>query len=148
MPYVRPTLNVAFNYWGRNVWYESWPDYVGPPDFTVNGQLRAPSFRSVVEGGINIAWAMELLVPLDFAAALPDYQTGEWWYWMPRVEVPAGSGCYYFLNAIWPVALGFGNSYKVLYISPTWSVEGEAYSSAPNWPYAPAWPRIPMWELP
>lgn len=142
MAFVPPTFNLSVNHWYFSNWNPAWNKGAGGvpgPDQIFNAQLRAPKQIGLLAPNVQFPCVMELLLEYDIGINAPSPSTSEYWYWMDKVEVPAGSGMFYFVASQYWVALGFGNQYKTLVVLPTWCLDGTEFSTFANWPYAPPW---------
>jgi hypothetical protein len=147
MPFIIPTFPTPCGYWDKDNWNAQWLDgagRIGDPDYIFDGQLRYMKhpmpYTTRTEGG----FVQELLVPFDHGASPPVLEDADWQYWCDRVEVPVGSGRFYFVVAVLDVAMSFSNQYRVVWIVPTYVTEGTYFSfgsSHGHYPYAPSWPR-------
>lgn len=128
MPYFLPTFNLAVNIWRTGL-----NPRTDPPSLTVMGNLQVGAKKQATDfwnattvatsyGAFQL-WAY-LLLP-----AHTDVRPG--WYALPttqnqqdRVEVPAGSGRYYWVGPVEDVSKGFAAEYRVAGIipDPPWPV--------------------------
>lgn len=143
MAFVLPTFNVPINYWYNTNWNAAWLDGAGVvpgPDAFWDAQLRFPPKDVLLQSLSDVRLHADLLNPPGEDIRPPLVQSADFQYWMDRVEVPAGSGCYYFVESVLDVAKGFGNEYRLAVIRPTYELDGSYWSIRAHWPYAPPWP--------
>jgi len=144
MAFIPPTFNTRANFWSSANWQSAWQSGTGSvpdPDDTFDAQLRAPGFRAPITIGTPGLLPMELLLPQGTAVANPIWDSNEYVFWCDRVEVPAGTGRYYFIVGVDDVAKDFDNEYRLAFLISTAFYEGTVWNGGAHWPYAPPWPR-------
>jgi hypothetical protein len=146
MAFVAPTFNLVCNWFDAGNFYGSWAAGTGsipPPDQVFDCALRAELHGYNVYGIDVPVSVANLLLPAGTDVFPPIVGSSEYWNWADLVEVPAGSGRFYFITAVEDVGKGYMNEYRMARLVPTWVIQGNWYSflSATHWPYAPPWPR-------
>ena len=145
MAFLKPTFNLLINWWSNATWRSNGPyppgTAVPPPDATYQGQLRypqrAPAQFSLTEGYLKA----DVLFDVGTDVENPVFNSSEYQYWMDVLEVPAGSGRYYFVESTEETGAGFSNEYTHCVACASWVWDGPfLQGSSPRAPYAPAWP--------
>jgi len=144
MAFVLPTFNLSVNWFAQNNWAGSWAKGTGPvppPDNTWSAQLRPPGKYLSPVSFLDVPSLEELVLPKGTNVLLPSAVTSEWQYWCDMMEIPAGTGRYYFVVDVFDTAKGFGNEYRTAVVAATTIFESPYFNFLPNWPYAPGWPQ-------
>jgi len=131
MPYVVPSMPLTANGWRYATWQASFPPVVPVPDYTTLCNLAMA--RKFVGWGPHTMW---LYVPAgtDIRDGMKEqtFDVVAGIYACDIVEVPAGSGRYYFVSVVDDVGKGFSNVYRAV------SIQVPDY---PGFPIAlPPWP--------
>lgn len=142
MAFVKPTLNILFNYWERDDWGFSGETPTAPTYANLAGQLRpnAKNFTvisSILEGSST----QELCLPASPLMNMPSWQDGDFPSYPDIVEVPSGSKRWYFIIDLEYVGKGFMNENRVALIVKTSTWDYWNQYGSPNWPYTPPWPQ-------
>lgn len=146
MPFIVPTFNLLCNVWSNDDWRANWPSWPAIATyFDVPCQLRGHLKQTTPWTELVIAGSLlELCLPALTDVRDVFYFTQEYPSWTWVIEVPSGSGCFYFVVGISDQAKGFPNEYRSVILAPTRSYESPFFGTLPldfpRWPYAPVWP--------
>jgi hypothetical protein len=122
MAFILPAFNLSVNIWRSSAGQPP----VGAPDVVTIGNLamgrrvQVGSIGGTTSLGVPF-YGMSLLVP-----ALTDVRADPYFTSADTVEVPAGSGRWYYVVFVDDIGKGFANEHRaaqlVQYLRPTWPV--------------------------
>ncbi len=126
MAFTLPTFNLTANVWHYGTWFGQFPLIIPPPDATIICNL-ALGRRVPASNVIDRMW---LLCPAF--TDIRDDEKGRGVYRGDMIEVPAGSGRFYFLVFSDDAGKGFANEHRWATLSTDIGI----------------YPQIPLWPVP
>lgn len=121
--FTLPQFNLSINIWHYATWFGQFPGTIPAPDVVTTCNLALG--KRISPPGAFFMWAL-LPALTDIRDGLKSPATGNG----DIVEVPAGSGRYYFVESVDDAGKGFANEHRVAAIMHS----NLAFTFLPDWP--------------